>query len=81
MLDLYCECTGPGLWSEPVNALTNLAYIAAAWAVWRSARGAADPGARLLVGLLVAIGTGSALVHSGSLYHGRSVAVSPPRDR
>ena len=64
MLDLYCERTSPGLWAEPLNALSNLAFFAAAWAAWRSARGAADPGARLLVDLLVAIGTGSALFHT-----------------
>ncbi|TGT81791.1 hypothetical protein EN804_32725 [Mesorhizobium sp. M8A.F.Ca.ET.161.01.1.1] len=28
-VDLYCERTGRELWSEPVNALTNLAFIAA----------------------------------------------------
>jgi hypothetical protein len=26
-LDLYCERTAPGLWNEPLNALTNLAFI------------------------------------------------------
>ena len=61
MIDLYCERTGPGLWAEPVNALTNLAYFAAAWAVLLSARAPSRPGARLLAGLLVAIGTGSTL--------------------
>ena len=66
MIDLYCERTGPGLWAEPVNALTNLAYIAAAWALWHSARSSRTigPGARLLIGLLVAIGTGSMLFHT-----------------
>jgi hypothetical protein len=24
-IDLYCERTDPSLWSEPLNALTNLA--------------------------------------------------------
>ena len=59
MIDLYCERTGPGLWAEPVNALTNLAFFAAAWALWHSARSTrtVGPGARLLIGLLVAIGT------------------------
>lgn len=28
-VDLYCERTGSGLWAEPANALTNLAFIAA----------------------------------------------------
>jgi hypothetical protein len=64
IIDLYCERTSPGLWAEPLNALSNLAYFAAAWGVWRIARGTGDPGARLLVGVLVAIGTGSALFHA-----------------
>ena len=66
VIDLYCERTGPGLWAEPVNALTNLAYVAAAWALWHSARSSrtVGPGARLLIGLLVAIGTGSMLFHT-----------------
>ena len=27
--DLYCERTGVEFWSEPVNALTNLAFVVA----------------------------------------------------
>ncbi len=34
-IDIYCERTDPAFWSEPVNALTNLAFIAAAlWGAW-----------------------------------------------
>jgi hypothetical protein len=29
-IDIYCERIGPDLWSEPVNALTNLAFVLAA---------------------------------------------------
>ena len=29
--------TGPGLWAEPFNALTNLAFIAVAAILWRRA--------------------------------------------
>jgi hypothetical protein len=25
-IDAYCERLGPGLWAEPLNALTNLAF-------------------------------------------------------
>jgi hypothetical protein len=33
-VDLYCERTGADFWSEPVNALTNLAFVAAGlWGV------------------------------------------------
>jgi hypothetical protein len=29
-IDAYCERLGPGLWAEPLNAVTNLAFIVAA---------------------------------------------------
>ena len=38
MIDLYCEREGPGLAAEPINALTNLAFLVAAWATWRLMR-------------------------------------------
>jgi hypothetical protein len=64
--DLYCERLGPGLLAEPVNALTNLAFFVAAWFAWRAARSAGRLSGRtgVLIALLVAIGTGSALFHT-----------------
>ena len=38
-IDLYCERTGPELWSEPLNALSNLAFIGVAALLWRRAGG------------------------------------------
>jgi len=69
ILDLYCERTGPEFWSEPLNAVTNLAFIVAgamAWRLWRNEpragwRSSAD--LLLLVGLLFAIGIGSTVWH------------------
>ena len=69
-IDAYCERTGPGLWNEPLNALTNVAFIIAgliALRLWR-----AQPGLTfrngwdllLLIALLFAIGIGSALWHT-----------------
>lgn len=69
-LDTYCERTGPGLWDEPLNAVTNLAFIVAvvmASQLWR-----ARPGLTwrngwdllLLIALLFAIGIGSTLWHT-----------------
>lgn len=26
-IDIYCERLGPGLWAEPLNALTNAAFF------------------------------------------------------
>ena len=60
----YCERTGAGYWSEPVNALTNIGFIVAAALCWRMLRGDRDPGARVLAVLLVAIGVGSWLFHT-----------------
>ncbi|ETX13892.1 membrane protein [Roseivivax halodurans JCM 10272] len=53
---------GPGLWAEPVNAVTNLAFILAALLVWRRTGGL--PKARALAIVLVLIGIGSGLFHT-----------------
>lgn len=65
MFDLYCERVGPGLWGEPANVLSNVAYLVAAWAVWRLAERERVAGAAawLLISLALAIGVGSALFH------------------
>jgi hypothetical protein len=64
--DLYCERIGPGLWAEPVNALTNAAFFLALWLLWRSARrsGLLTGAVVLLLALVLAIGIGSALFHT-----------------
>lgn len=65
MIDLYCERTGPGLWAEPANVTSNLAFLLAAWAVWRLGRDSAV--SRPLVwgftSLLIAVAAGSTLFH------------------
>ena len=65
-IDIYCERMGPEFWAEPVNAVTNAAFlIAAAWVlvVLRRA-GRLEAGTGLLLGLLTAIGIGSFLFHT-----------------
>src|SRR5688572_3761854 len=66
MIDLYCERAGPGLLAEPVNAFTNAAFFAAAWAAWSLARRAKADTIEIsgLLALMLAIGTGSALFHT-----------------
>jgi hypothetical protein len=65
-LDLYCERVGAGFWAEPVNALTNVAFLLAAaiafvrW--WRA--GARDWPTLALIVVLVAIGFGSFSFHT-----------------
>jgi hypothetical protein len=64
-LDLYCERTGPEFWSEPVNALTNLAFVLAGlWGVWAARRYRAGTFAEVLGWWAVAIGIGSGLFHT-----------------
>lgn len=68
-LDVYCERTGPGFWNEPLNAVTNLAFIVAgimALRQWRRKPYAWRDGwdLLLLIALLFAIGIGSALWHT-----------------
>lgn len=65
-VDHYCERTDPGFWSEPVNALSNLAFLAAAaaaFALWRRAGGRDWP-ALWLVGVTTLVGIGSFLFHT-----------------
>lgn len=65
-LDLYCERLGPGLWAEPINALTNIAFFLSALALWHTAREERRlaPGVWLLIALVVTIGVGSTLFHT-----------------
>jgi peptidoglycan/LPS O-acetylase OafA/YrhL len=61
-LDIYCERTDPGFWSEPANALTNVAFLVAAVLVWRRAAGARE--GRVLAVLIALISLGSFLFHT-----------------
>jgi hypothetical protein len=66
-LDSYCERAGaPEMWAEPLNALTNLAFIIAALLAYRQVRPLAlrfFPDGYVLCGLLATIGVGSGLWH------------------
>ncbi|MEM9249091.1 MAG: hypothetical protein AAGB05_10375 [Pseudomonadota bacterium] len=65
---IYCERLDPSFWAEPVNAVSNLAFLIAALWMWhRIARfGAGDARdlARVLCGLLAGTGIGSFLWHT-----------------
>ncbi len=65
-VDIYCERVGPGFWAEPVNAATNLAFLAAAWWGWRLARrrGEARADVALVAALAAVVGVGSFLFHT-----------------
>jgi hypothetical protein len=63
-IDGYCERVDPSYWAEPVNAVTNAAFLIAAFVMWRRVRGQGIPLATALCGLLGAIGVGSYLFHT-----------------
>lgn len=62
--DIYCERIGPAFWAEPVNAVTNAAFLLAALVMWRRSRGSDLPLATTLVVILAVIGVGSFLWHT-----------------
>jgi len=59
-IDLYCERVDPSFWSEPVNAVTNLAFIAVG--LWML-RGPSFAG-RVLGVIEVLVGLGSLAFHT-----------------
>ena len=64
---IYCERTGPEFWAEPLNALTNGAFLLAAWWLVRQLRGCrwrSDWDRMLLTVLIALIGIGSFLWHT-----------------
>ncbi len=61
-IDIYCERTDPSYWSEPVNAVTNAAFIIAAVIMWRRTGGLIW--GRILSTILFATGVGSYLFHT-----------------
>ncbi len=69
-IDIYCERVADTFWAEPVNALTNAAFILAAVAlgaqrVWRNGNGLAATLSTLwLILLIAAVGIGSFLFHT-----------------
>ncbi len=65
-IDAYCERLGSGLMAEPLNALSNAAFIIAAlWAAQAARRrGGVDPVIWLLIALVFVIGLGSLAFHT-----------------
>ena len=65
-VDLYCERTDASFWSEPVNALSNAAFlVAAALALdlWRRGDRKDWPALALIV-IVAAVGVGSFVFHT-----------------
>ncbi|WIV59690.1 hypothetical protein [Amycolatopsis nalaikhensis] len=60
-VDGYCERVAPGLWGEPLNDLSNLAFLVAAVLVWRLAK--EDRTGRLLAVLIGLVFVASSVFH------------------
>lgn len=74
-IDIYCERLEPGFWAEPINAVTNAAFLVAAFLAWRiSPR---DFGVRVLSTVMVMIGLGSFLFHTFATYATMMMDVVP----
>ncbi|MCE7887807.1 MAG: hypothetical protein DYH13_09955 [Alphaproteobacteria bacterium PRO2] len=64
-IDIYCERLAPGFWGEPFNAVTNIAFLIAAFFAFHLARRSGLNWANLLLIILqVAIGAGSFAFHT-----------------
>jgi hypothetical protein len=70
-LDLYCERTDAAFWSEPLNALTNLAFLVAAILILAARRGRPGWDAAIFAGLTLLVGVGSLLFHTFATVWGR----------
>ena len=64
-VDIYCERTDFTFFSEPLNLISNLAFIVAGWLILKNVGNSAQKkDARILGVLCLVVGVGSALFHS-----------------
>lgn len=65
-VDLYCERTDPSFWAEPVNALTNAAFLIAALLALLEChrRAQRDLSLLALIGVVALVGLGSFVFHT-----------------
>ena len=61
-IDIYCERLDIGIWAEPINAVTNVAFILAAIFMWFRCKNLVE--GKILSFLLFSIGCGSFLFHT-----------------
>lgn len=69
-MDSYCERVEPGLWAEPLNAVSNAAFLVAAIAVWMAGRQASTRTLSVLIGLIF---LGSAAFHTTATQWGAAM--------
>jgi hypothetical protein len=78
-IDQYCERIDASFWSEPANALTNIAFLiaaAVAFASWRRAGGRDWP-ALALIAVVVVVGLGSFIFHTVATRGARLADIIP----
>jgi hypothetical protein len=59
-VDIYCERLDASFWAEPINAISNLSFIAAGFFLWRLR----NPRSTLMAILVILIGLGSFSFHT-----------------
>lgn len=74
-IDAYCERTDFSFWAEPVNALTNVAFLIAAVVIWPRTKDLAL--GRALAVVLFVIGLGSFAFHTTATRWGSMVDTLP----
>ncbi len=75
----YCGRFGPGFWGEPLNSLSNIAFLLGAlfaWHAWHQ-RGSAGRWPPFLFVLTAAVGLGSFIFHSWPLAETRMADLVP----
>ncbi|HJW26517.1 MAG TPA: hypothetical protein VJ576_16600 [Rhodocyclaceae bacterium] len=68
-LSLYCERIAPGIFGEPLNALSNLAFFYGAWRLWGETREEPRRSRRAvlaLAALIALVGAGSLAFHTAA---------------
>lgn len=78
-IDIYCERLDPGFWAEPVNAISNAAFVVAALVGGMAARraGLRAPMLWVLIALAALIGLGSFLFHTHATVWAALADVTP----
>ena len=61
-IDIYCERLDSSMWAEPINAVTNFAFVLAAIIMWFRCKNLVE--GKVLAVLLFSIGYGSFLFHT-----------------
>ncbi|HUQ00239.1 MAG TPA: hypothetical protein VM093_07240 [Aeromicrobium sp.] len=78
-IDSYCERTDASYWSEPLNAISNIAFVVAAVVIWRTAHAARDRAGQALAMGAAGIGIGSFLFHTFATVWALQADIQPIR--